>query len=488
MNLRFVALLSSAIFWLLMACTETTPIRTGNALPIKEFTDDQRGPGGTRLKTLPEDRVALVIGNNDYLFGNSLKNPINDARAMAVALRELNFKVTQVENANLTVMRNAVANFNRKLLANRKGVGLFYFAGHGIKSNSGLNYLIPVDFQLITKTELITTAIDAETILNGMEESNKALNIAILDACRNDPFATRSANEVGGSGGLAEMAAPGGSLVALATAPGSVASDGAGEHGIYTEVLLKYIRTPDMDIRKMFDQVGAEVAKATANQQRPWYHTSVTGDFKLLSTSISTNASSNASTPQTAANTFSIADWLPLPNIFRSISVDFAMFHDNGTTNPRQLKTGDTLHSSDGYFFHIKANAADNNYFYLFQVDSSGKLFRLFPSQKYHTIQNPVPANKRITLPNEREVFFLDNTLGTEDFYFLASDKQVDALEQLKTGTVDDILDADFPLRGPAGVKKKTDLVATPSGETTTETQEFSANGNLVHTISIKHD
>lgn len=453
-----------------------------------KYTNDdfeQRAPGGVRLKgtkvrSLPSERIALVIGNNDYFFADPLKNPINDARAIAATLTQLSFKVTQLENANLTVMRDAIANFNRKLSASNQGIGLFYFAGHGVKSGSGLNYLIPIDFQLNSKTDLPEYAIDAETIRKGMEKSNTALNIAILDACRNDPFDNTTRNLGKKTGGLAEMQARG-SLIALATAPGDVASDGARDHGTYTEALLKHMITPGIDIKEMFDLVAADVVAATKNEQRPWYHTSILGKFMFVTENIDLSPPLGANIK---SNTWPTSTF----NDVRKISINFAIFHDNGTNHPTLLKNGDTLNSGDGYFFHIKAGNADKNYFYLFQVDSSDKLFRLFPSQQYHTINNPVPANKRITLPNEREVFFLDDTKGKEEFYFLVADKPVAALEQLETGTIDDIMDAGFTLRGPAGVKPKTGTVVAPTGETVAEIQELSFSNKLVHTLSIKHE
>lgn len=475
MNIKSIVI--SVMFLLCAMVTIAACVDAENTRQVFSAPADQgRGPVGTRHRALPSERIALVIGNNAYASGMELSNPVNDARAMAATLRLLGFKVAEVEDANLTVMRDEVQSFNRRLATN-PGVGLFYFAGHGIKSDSGLNYLIPVDYKLRSKNDLPHDAIDADSIRESMEKSNAALNIAILDACRNDPFKSRSAGQL--EGGLAAMQARG-TLIALATAPGSVALDGDGVHGVYTKYLLQDMRIPGIDVKEMFDRVGQDVARETDNQQRPWYNTSVQGSFMFVPPG-TILPSATVIEPQTASNAAGFRD------TGKNFAVDFAMFRDNGTGLPVQLHNGDTLHSGDGYFFHIKTGKGSANYFYLFQVDALGKLFRLFPSTQYHAGTNPVAADTRLTLPNENEVFYLDNTIGKEMFYFLASAKPVATLEQLENGTIDDIMNSGMPLRGPAGTRAKTGTVAARLGETQVEVQELRFTENLVHAIAIDH-
>ncbi len=83
--------------------------------------------------TTPEPRVALVIGNSGYKLISPLRNPVNDARAMARALRDLGFDVIAKENVNRYEMRKVIRDFGRKL--GLGGVGLFYYAGHGEQAN-----------------------------------------------------------------------------------------------------------------------------------------------------------------------------------------------------------------------------------------------------------------------------------------------------------------------------------------------------------------
>ena len=166
-----------------------------------------------------EKRIALVIGNADYAAGR-LANSVLDARSMAETLRELGFEVLAHENAGYREMRRAMAAFGERLA--RDAVGLFYYAGHGLQVN-GKNYLVPTDAEIKSERYVAAEALEAEGVLAQMQEAQTRVNIVILDACRDNPFTTRFR---GLTRGLAFMAAPAGTYMAYATAPGSVAEDG----------------------------------------------------------------------------------------------------------------------------------------------------------------------------------------------------------------------------------------------------------------------
>ncbi len=223
-------------------------------------------PGGDEAR-----RVALVIGNASYPNA-PLKNPANDARAMARALRTLGFDVTLKENIALKEMSRAVTQFGEKL-ATGGSMGLFYFAGHGIQSK-GKNYLVPIDAQITGESSVRSETLDVDVVLEQLATS--PLNIVILDACRNNPFERRFRGNVGG---LVQMDAPKGTLIAYATAPGKVALDGEGKNGLYTAALLKVISEPGLKVEDVFKRVRVNVATSTADQQVPWESSSLTGDF-----------------------------------------------------------------------------------------------------------------------------------------------------------------------------------------------------------------
>jgi len=219
-----------------------------------------------------ERRVALVIGNGAYKAG-PLKNPVNDARDMASTLRSLGFEVILRENAGLAQMEQAVDQFWASL--RKGGTGLFFFAGHGLQVK-GVNYLVPVDANIQLEQDVKVRCLDVNLVLGRMENAGNSLNLVILDACRNNPFARawRNAGQ-----GLAKMDAPMGTLIAYATSPDSVAADGAGKNGVYTSHLLQRMRTPGLKVEDVLKQTRIGVIRDTDKRQIPWESSSLTGDF-----------------------------------------------------------------------------------------------------------------------------------------------------------------------------------------------------------------
>jgi uncharacterized caspase-like protein len=231
--------------------------------------------GVVAMPALAERRIALVIGNANYQ-GAPLRNPVNDARSMAEVLEDAGFEVRVQVNLTQAEMKRAIQDFGRRLdVAGDDAVGLFYFAGHGVQVD-GTNYLIPVGASIAREPDVDIESVNASSVLSMMEYSKNKLNIVILDACRNNPFkrSFRSA-----AGGLARMDAPIGSLVAYATAPGSVAADGGGANGLYTEELVRAIRVPGRRIEEVFKTSRVAVLLRTEEQQVPWESSSLTGDF-----------------------------------------------------------------------------------------------------------------------------------------------------------------------------------------------------------------
>ena len=219
-----------------------------------------------------ERRLALVIGNGAYDV-SPLRNPVNDARATASALRQSGFQVTERINLTQAQMREAIREFGDRLHAG--GVGLFYYAGHGMQVK-GRNYLIPVRTDIKREDEVADQAVSADAVLQKMESAKNRLNIVILDACRNNPFARSFRSN---AQGLAQMDAPSGTLLAFATAPGSVAADGSGANGLYTQHLVASLKTPGLKIEDVFKRVRVAVKRDSNGLQVPWENTSLEGDF-----------------------------------------------------------------------------------------------------------------------------------------------------------------------------------------------------------------
>ncbi|UCG27377.1 MAG: caspase family protein [Bacteroidales bacterium] len=223
-----------------------------------------------------ENRSALVIGNSGYKMGR-LANPVNDARAMAAILEQLGFNVIlRTEIPNKDEMKRVIREFRR--LLEKGGVGLFYYAGHGLQVD-GINYLIPVEAQIFNEEEVEYECVEAGFVLAQMEIARNRMNVVIMDACRDNPFA-RSFRSY--RGGLATINAPTGTLIAYATAPGSVASDGTGKNGLYTEILLNEIQVKGQKIEETFKNVRRGVLDMSDGRQIPWESSSLIGDFYFV--------------------------------------------------------------------------------------------------------------------------------------------------------------------------------------------------------------
>ena len=225
-----------------------------------------------------EKRVALVIGNSSYVNVPRLTNPASDAHLMAETLRSLGFTLiggdAQVDLDDGAI-RRAVQAFGNQLQG--ADVGLFYYAGHGVQVR-GANYLVPVGANPTKESDVDFQMLDSNLVLRQMEDAGTKLNLIILDACRNNPFAGRGLRAT--DAGLAQMRAPEGTLISFATQPNSVAQDGSDGNSPYTKALAQAIRTPGLDIFKTFNQVGLDVAKSTGGLQQPWVSASpIKGDF-----------------------------------------------------------------------------------------------------------------------------------------------------------------------------------------------------------------
>lgn len=231
--------------------------------PLELWAQDARIP-----------RLALVMGNGAYQSGRALKNPANDARAMSALLTEQGFEVVQVLDGTRQQMLDAVSTVQAKLNGN-KGVGLLYYAGHGVQL-SERNFLIPVDAKIAKAADVSAQAVDVQAVINAYRQAGCRMNILVLDACRDDPFGAASLK------GLAPLDAPAGTFIAYATAPGNVAEDGEGQgNGLYTSFLLQELKRPGAKIEEVFKRVRYQVRQKSDGRQIPWESTSLEEEFSF---------------------------------------------------------------------------------------------------------------------------------------------------------------------------------------------------------------
>ena len=224
-----------------------------------------------------EHRVALVVGNAAYR-DSPLKNPVNDARAMRTKLKGMGFEVVYFENLQTKQVGTALREFRN--LIRPGSVALFFYAGHGLQVR-GENHLPTVDAELSSEEDVPNQSLSLSSVLNIMEDSKAGVNLVLLDACRNNPFSRRFR---AAPSGLARVQAPSGTLIHYATRPGSVAEDGGGQHGTYTEALLAQIDEKGVPIETALKRVTIRVRDATKGKQEPWMEGSLTGDFYFIVT------------------------------------------------------------------------------------------------------------------------------------------------------------------------------------------------------------
>ena len=266
---------------------------------------------GTALAQPAERRVALVIGNGQYQHVPRLANPTSDARLIADTLMSLGFMLVggkaQFDLDKLGFDRTVQA-FGTAIQG--AGVALFYYAGHGVQVR-GANYLVPVSANPTREADVDFQLLNADLVLRQMEGAGTRLNLLLLDACRNNPFAGRGLRTAGG--GLAQMQAPEGTLISYATQPGNVALDGTDGHSPYTKALASAFKKPGLDLFAVFNETGLEVKQRTGGAQQPWVSNSpIAGQFYFASTPAQAPAAQTQPPPASTvgnADAVEIAFW-----------------------------------------------------------------------------------------------------------------------------------------------------------------------------------
>ena len=230
-----------------------------------------------------EERHALVIGNAAYAAPEpALRNPVNDAREIAAALKSVGFEVRLALDADHAAMRRAIRAFE-DTLRQKGGVAFFYFAGHGLQLE-GRNYLVPIGARLEREEQALARAVDATELVQRLRETGSRLNIVILDACRNNPLTKQPYAARGATGeGLAPVRPATGTLVAFAAEPGHVVGDGAADRGLYAKNLARTMRTPGLSLEQVFKRVREAVEQESRGRQVPVEFSTLTGsDFYFV--------------------------------------------------------------------------------------------------------------------------------------------------------------------------------------------------------------
>ena len=285
--MRFFAILLAIVA--LSACSDGTDTRRisggGGGTPVDETAQIADAVLANPIGYVDDraPRTALVIGNSSYAALGSLDNPANDARLVSRTLQGLGFRLEgggPLFNLSGAQMRAAVANY-RQSLASRGGVGLVYFAGHAVQVN-GRNWLAPSDARPASLADISRQFVPAEALF-GQGGNRGAVNMVILDACRDNPFQSQSGARSspipelrGTSAGLSRVVAPPDTLVAFATAPGAVALDGSGANSPYAAALSRALAQPGARVEDVFINTRNIVERSTGGVQTPWETSSLT--------------------------------------------------------------------------------------------------------------------------------------------------------------------------------------------------------------------
>ena len=231
------------------------------------------------LDSFAQAKHALVIGNSNYKHGK-LKNAYHDAKLMAKTLDNLGFELVggkALTNLSKEEMSLEIIRFG-DMLRTTKGIGVFYFAGHGVQVN-GRNYLIPLNAKMDREEYVKVYGVEVDEILAQMEVAQNKMNLMILDACRNNPFSSsyRSITR-----GLKMQSAPSGTLILYSTRPSMVAQDGRGRNSPFTTALTSHMKRPGLKIEEVMRETIKDVERRTRKKQTPWQEGFVRDDFYFV--------------------------------------------------------------------------------------------------------------------------------------------------------------------------------------------------------------
>ena len=231
-------------------------------------------------------RIALVIGNSAYKNAPTLSNPQRDATLVADTLKRTGFDAVALQNdLGREALIKALRDFAQA--AEAADWAVVYYAGHGMEV-SGINYLVPVDARMASDRDIGFEAVPLDQVLNAAERARR-LRLVILDACRDNPFASQMKRTLTVASrsilrGLASVEPEPGTLVVYAAKDGETALDGDGQNSPFTAAFVKNLQTPGLEVRRLFDVVRDDVMESTRRKQKPFIYGSISGrqDFYFV--------------------------------------------------------------------------------------------------------------------------------------------------------------------------------------------------------------
>ena len=228
------------------------------------------------------NRKALIIGNDNYKNVSKLLNASADAKAMSTALTTIGFKVNMYLDIDEKSFKQALREFKMSIQGGDEV--LVFFAGHGVQLGA-TNYLLPTDIKGDNEEQVKDEAIQLQRILDDLQERKAKFSLAIIDACRDNPF-KGSGRAIGGRG-LAPTTAATGQMVMFSAGSGQQALDKVGQNdkdknGLFTRILLKEMIKPGIPVDRVLRNVRNEVvtlAKSVGHEQTPALYDQAVGEF-----------------------------------------------------------------------------------------------------------------------------------------------------------------------------------------------------------------
>jgi len=243
----------------------------------------RRQTAQTEVSTVLARRKALVIGNDAYKHISPLSKAVADAKAMAEGLEKVGYTVTLNSNLTEREMKTTLRTFKSEVEAGDEVT--FFFAGHGVEIAKE-NYLIPIDVAGDNPDQVRDETIALQRILDDMSEKKVKLTLALVDACRNNPFKSNG-RAIGSGRGLAPTTPATGQMVVFSAGTGQEALDALGpgdknKNGVFTRVFIREMLKPDRTVDTVTREVREEVvrlAKSVNHDQVPAIYDQVVGKF-----------------------------------------------------------------------------------------------------------------------------------------------------------------------------------------------------------------
>jgi hypothetical protein len=228
------------------------------------------------------NRRALVIGNDTYKSVPKLANAREDARTIATNLTSSGYQVTLRLDLTEKEMKAALRTFAGQVQGGDEV--LFFFAGHGVQLGA-TNYLLPIDIVGDSEAQVKDEAIQLQRVLDDMSEKKAKFTLAMVDACRDNPF--KSTGRAIGGRGLAPTTAATGQMVIFSAGTGQQALDklnssDKNKNGLFTRVFALEMQKPNLSIDRVVKNVRnqvAQLAKSVGHDQVPAIYDQVLGDF-----------------------------------------------------------------------------------------------------------------------------------------------------------------------------------------------------------------